>query len=370
MNDPNGLIRHAGFYHLFFQYNPFGNRWGHMSWGHARSNDLINWEELPVAIPEQPDHMIFSGSAVFDAENKRIAAFYTAHKEGNQSQHLAFSYDDGMTWQLYENNPVLDLGLAEFRDPKVFRYQDLWIMVVVKAKEEKICFFKSNNLIDWSPLSEYSITGLHHLYECPDLFEVDGRWVLILSTSPGGAAGGTGVHYVIGNFDGRTFTAESECEYLDYGPDYYAAVTYNEAKERISIGWMNNWHYANEIERLPWHGTMTSARKLRIFGGKLAQEFITPTESFQIPETISEFQFDYPEGAIKFRRVTVDGLAQIEVDRSELWPWALKRFLIPVSGALELRAIFDVGSLELAINGKFATTLLEVGGERPKLSAK
>lgn len=367
MNDPNGLIYHAGYYHLFFQYNPFGNRWGHMSWGHARSKDLLNWEELPIAIPEQPDHMIFSGSAVFDAKNNRLAAFYTAHKEGNQSQHLAFSYDDGVTWQLYEKNPVLDLNLAEFRDPKVFKYQEHWIMVVVKAKEEKICFFASKDLIIWEFLSDYSIPNLNHLYECPDLFQVDGKWALFLSTSPGGAAGGTGVHYVIGEFDGVNFGAESNCEYLDYGPDYYATVTFNESPERISIGWMNNWLYANDIERSPWHGSMTSARKLSIVDGRLQQEFLAPAESFKIPETVNEFQFDYPEGAIKFRRVIKDGTSQIEVDRGELWPWQLKTFSIPAAGPLEIKAIFDAGSIELEINGRFATALIEVGPDIPAL---
>ena len=338
-----------------------------MSWGHARSKDLMNWEELPIAIPEQPDHMIFSGSAVFDAQNNCLAAFYTAHREGNQSQHLAFSYDDGVTWQLYEKNPVLDLNLAEFRDPKVFKYQEHWIMVVVKAKEEKICFFASKDLINWEFLSDYSIPNLNHLYECPDLFQVDGKWALFLSTSPGGAAGGTGVHYVIGEFDGVNFVAESNCEYLDYGPDYYATVTFNESPERISIGWMNNWLYANDIERSPWHGSMTSVRKLSIVDGRLHQEFLAPAESFKIPETVNEFQFDYPEGAIKFRRVIKDGTSQIEVDRSELWPWQIKTFSIPAAGPLEIKAIFDAGSIELEINGRFATALIEVGPDIPVL---
>ena len=101
-----------------------------MSWGHARSTDLINWEELPVAIPENDDHMIFSGSAIFDGE--KLAAFYTAHKEGNQSQYVTFSTDSGITWS--GANKVLDLQMEDFRDPKVFKYEDRWIMLVAKSK--------------------------------------------------------------------------------------------------------------------------------------------------------------------------------------------------------------------------------------------
>ena len=122
INDPNGLIYHGGYYHLFFQHNPFENKWGHMSWGHARSKDLLTWEELPVAIPEQPDHAIFSGSAVFDEANNRLVAIYSGHREGNQSQYISFSYDGGTTWQ--ENIKVLDLNMADFRDPKVFKFEN------------------------------------------------------------------------------------------------------------------------------------------------------------------------------------------------------------------------------------------------------
>ncbi|MEE4465898.1 glycoside hydrolase family 32 protein, partial [Azotobacter chroococcum] len=125
MNDPNGLVYHDGEYHLFYQYNPFGDTWGHMSWGHAVSPDLMHWEHLPVAISELGDEMVFSGSVVVDKHNTSgfgsrrnppMVAIYTSARPGSQAQSLAYSTDRGRTWTRYAGNPVLDIGSAEFRD--------------------------------------------------------------------------------------------------------------------------------------------------------------------------------------------------------------------------------------------------------------
>jgi fructan beta-fructosidase len=144
INDPNGLIYFAGEYHMFYQYNPYGNTWGHMSWGHAVSKDLIRWNELPVALEEENGVMIFSGSAVMDPLNTTgfvkklgqvpMVAIYTGHTEGkNQSQHIAHSLDSGRSFTKFSFNPVLDLDLKDFRDPKVFWHEATkrWIMAVV-----------------------------------------------------------------------------------------------------------------------------------------------------------------------------------------------------------------------------------------------
>ena len=360
INDPNGLIFHGGYYHLFFQHNPSENKWGHMSWGHAQSKDLINWEELPVAINEQPDHAIFSGSAVFDEVNNRLVAIYTGHKDGNQSQYISYSYDGGKTWQ--ENIKVLDLNMADFRDPKVFRYENKWIMTVVKSKEFKVSFFESNDLINWIFLSDYKVPGIQDLYECPDLFELDSKWILLLSTNPGGAAGGSGMHYVIGNFDGEVFREDNPAKFLDFGPDYYAAVTFNDARERISIAWMNNWQYANDLQRETWNGQMTAARKLRIVSGELEQSFIGETEKFEIKE--NDFEFKYSNGSLKLKSEN----GTLKVDRSELWDSSISEFSLPVTAPYKIEAIFDAGSIELSINGHFASAQLLVGSETPLLS--
>ncbi|BDZ40150.1 hypothetical protein GCM10025863_27640 [Microbacterium suwonense] len=211
MNDPNGLLFHDGRYHLFFQYNPEGIGHANMSWGHASSTDLIDWTEHPVAIPCDENEQIFSGSAVVDEGNTAgfagpgetaLVAIYTSVSAvtGIQSQTLAYSVDDGMTWTKY-GTPVLDRGSKDFRDPKVFRYRgpsdDYWVMVAVEAVDRQVVLYRSDDLREWTFLSVYGPAGaVDGIWECPDLFPlaVDGdsgdvRWVLVISMSPGAIAG-------------------------------------------------------------------------------------------------------------------------------------------------------------------------------------
>jgi levanase/fructan beta-fructosidase len=288
MNDPNGLIHYKGRYHLFFQHNPFENVWGHMSWGHAVSEDLITWSELSVAIPDDELHAIFSGSAVVDyfnttgfgsPDNPPMVAIYTAHKhdDSHQSQALAYSLDEGLTWIKYDGNPVLDLRLDHFRDPKVTwdRTTESWLMSVVKPKERKVSFFTSNNLKQWHHLSDFgSVGAVDGDWECPDLFPlfVDGdesktKWVLLISINPGGLTGGSGTQYFTGDWDGKEFIADDvQTRWIDFGRDNYAGVTFNDApnSRRIFIGWMNNWDYARDFPTSPWRGSMTLPRELTL----------------------------------------------------------------------------------------------------------
>lgn len=282
MNDPNGLVYYKGEYHLFYQFNPFGNQWGHMSWGHAVSRDLLHWQHLPLAIPEEKDTMIFSGSCVVDVNNTSgfakqpgqipMVAIYTGHIEGkNQSQHIACSLDDGRTWKKYSANPVLDLGKKDFRDPKVFWYapHQKWVMAVVLPIEKQVQFYSSKNLIQWKWMSSFGPAGdTTGIWECPDLFEVPvknepgkTKWVLMHSPAPY-------MQYFIGEFDGTAFTNDNPPGKIyrpDYGPDYYAAITYTNlptGHAPVSIGWVNNWNYANDIPTTPWKSAMSLPRTL------------------------------------------------------------------------------------------------------------
>ena len=269
MNDPNGLVWHKGEYHLFFQHNPFGTQWGHMSWGHAVSKDLINWEELPVAIEEDQDGAIFSGSAV--SIDDEIVAIYTRHTETNQSQCIARSSDNGRTFAKYENNPVLDENKKDFRDPKVFKYNNHWIMCAAQPHDHQISFYKSDDLINWQHLSNFGpVAAAGGVWECPDLFPLTFAgatyWVLIVSLNPGGLYG-SGTQYFVGNFDGTTFTplySTDEPRWIDFGKDNYAGVTFNNEpnNKRIFLGWMANWTDIKNHPETSWTNAMTIPREL------------------------------------------------------------------------------------------------------------
>lgn len=278
MNDPNGLVWHRGEYHLFFQHNPFGTQWGHMSWGHAVSQDLLHWEELPVAIAESDDGAIFSGSAVSIGDE--IVAIYTRHTELNQSQCIARSTDNGRTFVKFDNNPVLDENKKDFRDPKVFRYKDHWIMCAVQPLNHQVSFYKSLDLIAWQHLSNFGpAAATNGVWECPDLFPLtlDGSeyWVLLVSLNPGGLYG-SGTQYFIGDFDGTTFTSMYSTDrprWIDYGRDNYAGVTFNNEPngKRILMGWLANWEFIRDHPETSWTNAMTIPRELglAVYGNEI-----------------------------------------------------------------------------------------------------
>jgi sucrose-6-phosphate hydrolase SacC (GH32 family) len=236
MNDPNGLVFYDGEYHLFYQYR-LGAGQG-IVWGHAVSADLLHWENLPVAIPRGADNKsIFSGSVVIDKQNTTgfgepgnpaMVAIYTASGQGNQSQALAYSLDHGRTFTKYEGNPVLDLGLSQFRDPKVFWHKATkrWVMVVAMPNDHQVAIYGSPNLKQWQLLSKWGpLPPVGGQYEVPDLFPlpVDGdpgrtKWVMIISTNPGGLWGGSLTAAYIGDFDGTTFKEDARYAY-DGPPD-------------------------------------------------------------------------------------------------------------------------------------------------------
>lgn len=303
MNDPNGMFYLNGTYHLYFQYYPDDSVWGPMHWGHAVSEDLIQWKEKPVAIYPDSLGYIFSGSAVVDHENRSgfgkdgvapVIAIFTyqdieKEKKGDidfQSQAIAYSTDEGQTWTKYSGNPVIpNTGIKDFRDPKVIWDEDRNRWVMALATYEKSLFYASKNLKDWEYLSSFGEgIGAHGgVWECPDLFPMkvqnseETKWILLQSLNPGHINGGSGTQYFIGDFDGTNFILDEkfaqdvEVEkaiWLDYGRDNYAGVTWSNVPEAdgrtLFIGWMSNWDYAELVPTNSWRSSMTLARELQL----------------------------------------------------------------------------------------------------------
>lgn len=287
MNDANGLVYKDGEYHLYFQYNPYGSKWGNMHWGHSVSKDLVHWEHLAPAIARDTLGHIFSGSSIVDQENVagygagNILAFYTSASDKNgQIQCLAFSKDNGRTFTKYEKNPILCPadGLRDFRDPKVFRYEpeDKWVMIVSADKEMR--FYDSKNLKDWNYMSSFGegYGAQPCQFECPDMVElpVDGdlnrkKWALIVNVNPGCYFGGSATQYFTGNFDGTKFSCDSQpnvTKWLDWGKDHYATVCFSNTGERtIAVPWMSNWQYCNIVPTKQFRSANALPRELSLY---------------------------------------------------------------------------------------------------------
>ncbi|AHF16947.1 glycoside hydrolase family 32 protein [Niabella soli] len=287
MNDPNGMVYFNGSYHLFFQHNPDSTVWGPMHWGHAVSKDLVRWKELPIALYPDSLGTIFSGSAVVDSANtagfgkNAMVAIYTNHntaleKTGSdkfQNQSIAYSLDAGSSWTKYKDNPILlNPGIRDYRDPKVFWYQPGKKWILTLATLDHITFYASPDLKHWKEESRFGKNlGAHGgVWECPDLFPLKDNgeevWVLIVNLNPGGPNGGSATQYFTGSFDGHHFTPDdTHIKWLDYGPDEYAGITWSGTSDRkIFLGWMSNWQYANSVPTKNWRSAMTLPRELSI----------------------------------------------------------------------------------------------------------
>jgi levanase len=289
MNDPQKPFFLDGLWHYYYLYNadhPEGNG---TAWYHATSTDLIHWEDQGVAIEKYGNGLgdIWTGTAVVDHDDTAgfgagaVIALVTQQHEGVQRQSLFISTDGGYSFSSYEGNPVMDNpGADDWRDPRVF-WDDAaghWVMAL--AEHDRIGFYTSPNLREWTYVSDVDTDGLGVL-ECPDIFPmaVDGdpddiRWVLMAGANGAGEGKTTGTVYWTGTWDGERFTADdSGHRWLDHGADYYAAVTWDDPRlapeerlaSRYSIGWMNNWAYAGEFPTEDWQGGSDSIiRSIRL----------------------------------------------------------------------------------------------------------
>lgn len=281
MNDPNGLVWFKGYYHAFFQHNPYAAHWDKMHWGHAVSTDLIHWDECDIALypdmPYEDEGGCYSGSAI--VKDDILYLFYTSvSAELGQTQSVAMS-SDGFHFTKYEGNPVIAAfpadGSKEFRDPMVFRNpmydaasnssDNASIMpygMVIGSDHDghgRVLMYVSEDLLHW----QYS----HVLYEskdyeltieCPNFFPLGDKYVLMYCRMNYDAYS---VRFVIGDFDGRNFVPQSECT-PEAGPQFYAPQTF-EAPDgrRIMIGWYYDWHRKVD-EAAEYAGAFTIPREL------------------------------------------------------------------------------------------------------------
>ncbi|VXC36162.1 Sucrose-6-phosphate hydrolase [Bacillus sp. 349Y] len=316
MNDPNGFSYFKGSYHLFYQHYPYDTQWGPMHWAHAISTDLITWNHLPVALrpSEAYDRNgVFSGSALQVGEEHWL--YYTGHVDSHLDAHydkelkkidpvnevegephirqvqcLAKS-SDGLTYIKYSGNPVINtdqvpvgIRLEDFRDPKVWQYDGRFYMVVGAKSEGHIgyvLFYESDDGATWTYLNKLTLGREYGtVWECPDLFELDGKYVLLFSPQEKYRVGNRyeNIHSsmaLIGSFDhsSGTFSIESEQE-LDQGFDFYAPQTLlTPDGNRIMMAWMKMWDMNDPLHKQGhgWNGSMTLPRELSLRNGNLVQ---------------------------------------------------------------------------------------------------
>jgi fructan beta-fructosidase len=378
LNDPNGLVYYQGEYHLFYQHNPYGWNWGNMHWGHAVSKDLVHWKELPIALYPDQHGTMYSGSAVVDWNNTAgfqtgdepalVAMFTAAGKPFTQG--LAFSNDRGRTWTKHEKNPVLGHIVHENRDPKVFWYapEKKWVMALY-LNHNDFALFSSLNLKQWEKMSDLKLPDD---IECPELFElpVDGsrdntRWIFY------GAHG----RYLVGQFDGQKFTAESGPHRMQQGNCWYASQTFNDVPHgrRILMPWgrmlerdvpFHQGMSFNQMMGLPVELTLKNTdeglrlravpvRELETLRGKshqIAAQNIAPGQNplanvkGELFDIIAEITpGDAEEISIQLRGVPV----VYDVRKQELTCAQRTARLKPVAGKIQLRMLVDRTSIDI-----------------------
>lgn len=340
MNDPNGFSWYDGKYHMFYQYHPYDSQWGPMHWGHAVSEDLLHWEYLPAALA--PDELYdrdgcFSGSAVTLPDGRQLLMYTGVVRERqsnggyNEVQTQCLAVGDGVDYEKYEKNPVLNekdipkgSSKNDFRDPKIWQEEDGTYRCIVGNRPAdgsgQILLFESLDGFEWhykNTLAE-NHNRFGKMWECPDFFPLGGKWVLLTSPQdmlPSGFEyhNGNGTLCLIGSYDRETeeFTEESD-QSIDYGIDFYTPQTVlTPDGRRVMIGWMQNWDTCNHRRRHDeaWFGQMSLPRELSIRNGRLCQKPIRELEGMRCNRVAYEnlvFSGNvYPEG-LKGRRVDME----------------------------------------------------------------
>jgi sucrose-6-phosphate hydrolase SacC (GH32 family) len=323
MNDPNAPLYHHGYYHLFYQHNPFGDEWGHMHWGHVRSRDLAHWEHQPIALwpsLELGEHHVFSGSAARDGAGLPIL-FYTSIGGRLPEQWAALPEDDQLVrWRKHPANPLLTEELHgttkihEWRDPYYFEYEGRGYLVLggnlnaSAGGQATVTVYRAEN----EDRTRWEYLGVLFTHpdaevrniECPNFFRLGTRWMLITSQ-------GQPVHYFLGQLDGEQmrFHAE-ERGVLDYGHFYAPNTMFDPHGRCLLWGWVNGfppgrgWRHTLTLPRVLWlaedgHLRQRPAPELARLRGRhygAVPKTLAPGEAIELPcqgqawEIVAEFQ--------------------------------------------------------------------------------
>ena len=294
MNDPNGFIQWQGTYHLFYQHNPTGPLWGNIHWGHAASQDLIHWMDLPIALaptPGGPDETgCFSGCAVNNGVPTFVYTGTRGEKHEIQTQCLATSDDTLLSWQKYAGNPVLaelpqvSGQTRDFRDPFVWQEADAWYMVIgsrIKDVGGAVFLYKSSDLLNWEYLHPLLTGDKHHtgdIWECPNFFKLGDQWVLIVSAYVSTAT--DTVLYFVGQYENHQFTPTHE-GVLDYGQLYAPLTTLDDLNRRLFIAWLREARPPQQQQLAGWSGVQSIPRVLTWVNDRLLMTPVPALESIR-----------------------------------------------------------------------------------------
>lgn len=336
VNDPNGFSCYNGEYHLFYQYHPYSTQWGPMHWGHAKSKDLVKWEQLPCALAPDEEYDgqgCFSGTAVQDGDRHILMYTSVVDKEQEDGSRLirqtqSIAVGDGENYEKLPSNPVIladtlpeGSSPVDFRDPKIWKDGDKFYAVVGSLAADgsgQLVLFSADTVDNWKfeKILDASKNEYGKMWECPDFFELDGKYVLLTSPQdmlPKGLEfhNGNGTLCIIGELDPETHTLKEQfCQGVDYGIDYYAMQTLLAPDgRRIMIAWMQNWDtLAYRCNDSGWFAQMSLPRELSVKNGRLYQVPIRELNAMRANKV------EYNNVVIKDTRLTLDQIEGRTVD--------------------------------------------------------